>query len=308
MAISIISDQIKGSSQSVNALSGSAIRLIVITGVENVLGVDVLNNALNDPLVPAIGDAFPTPTTGRTPPEVDGINMPFQDGTDTNYVLYDKTIQALSNDNNTKFLITCNYGIKDCLKMPPLTQNTEPSATQAYANKNVSTTLQSFQTTELIETGGIAETPDTIDLFRQNQTPSSKNKPNQTALVSIQKPVTVVTFTRHEDADPQGSTNSAHLGKVNETDFMGGANAGEWLFTALNGTTNNGGLSYVVTYEFQSQGSILNGGGWETTVVYTDADTGLPLLDAQDNSPDDRTKRTYDSYNTFDFTGFELEP
>jgi hypothetical protein len=193
--------------------------------------------------------------------------------------------------------------MKDATRMPALAQNATPSSGEAYATKEVTTRLQAVQTNKLIETSGGGEV--TVDLFRQNQTPVSDNLKNQTALVSVQKPFTVVTFTRHENADPQGSTNEGHLGKTNSASFLGGL-AGTWLFTGLTGTTNNGGQTFIVTYEFQSSEALV--GGWETTLIYTDENTGLPIANPADNPPDDRTQRTYDTYDEYDFTLFKLEP
>lgn len=99
------------------------------------------------------------------------------------------------------------------------------------------------------------------------------------AEVNISVPQTVVRFTRREIFNPLSKA-IANVGKINSGGFLG-SKAKTWLCTNLSGTTNNGGQSYLVTYEFQlslrkdSEGKLI---GWDTTVAFIDEKTGKPVV------------------------------
>lgn len=92
----------------------------------------------------------------------------------------------------------------------------------------------------------------------------------QGADVELSIPQHVLSETRKERSTP-ANTSRAFTGKVNQFAIWGGA-ARTWLCTRIDGTTNDGGLTYEVTYEFQ-----FNDQTWDATVVFRDPETGRPV-------------------------------
>jgi len=87
--------------------------------------------------------------------------------------------------------------------------------------------------------------------------------------VEYQVPSTSFSFSRREPQSP-GDKSLLYVGKINSA-FFAGAPAGHWLCTRIEGSSDDGGQSYNVTYEFQR-----NSEGWAATVVFIDTDTGRP--------------------------------
>jgi hypothetical protein len=73
----VIEDTLRSANINESASNGSITRTIIITGITGDKE-DRLNNALNDALVPDVGDAYPTPAMGSQA-------LPFD------FVLYDKS-------------------------------------------------------------------------------------------------------------------------------------------------------------------------------------------------------------------------
>jgi hypothetical protein len=91
--------------------------------------------------------------------------------------------------------------------------------------------------------------------------------------VEIQIPMPAMRVSRIEPANPWRLART-YVGRVNARRW----NDGEprtWLCTAINGTTNDFGKTFEVSYEFQ-----FNDETWDATVVYIDPDTGQPTSEA----------------------------
>ena len=87
--------------------------------------------------------------------------------------------------------------------------------------------------------------------------------------VEYQVPSTSVTFSRREGQSPAYKSR-LFVGKTNAGSF-GGDPAGSWLCTRIEGSSDDGGQTFNVTYEFQH-----NRDTWVATVVFIDPDTGRP--------------------------------
>jgi len=71
----------------------------------------------------------------------------------------------------------------------------------------------------------------------------------QVATLERQVPMSVVTFKRRENASP-GLIASRFVGHVNSSGIFGDSSR-TWLCAELSGSSNDGGLTYDVTYQFQ---------------------------------------------------------
>ena len=100
--------------------------------------------------------------------------------------------------------------------------------------------------------------------------PGTTGNNDQPASVEGFVPSTVLTVTRTEGTDPLNLR--SFVGKVNDGTFFG-EDLDKWLCTAIEGSTENNGITYTITYEFE-----LNENTWAKTVVYIDERTGRPLL------------------------------
>ena len=95
-------------------------------------------------------------------------------------------------------------------------------------------------------------------------------------------PSTTITYMRRELGSP-GNFASNFIGGVNNAIAFGDP-VGTWLITNISGTTTDGGVEYLVTYEFQRSpkiGKNLDGTGedwnvqpWDPLIVEIDPDTG----------------------------------
>lgn len=91
----------------------------------------------------------------------------------------------------------------------------------------------------------------------------------QGGTVDVQVPQSVFRQQRHESAAPLAKS-LQYVGRVNDAAIWTGA-ARTWLCTGITGRSENGGDSYLVTYEFQ-----YNPETWDQTVIFIDSDTGRP--------------------------------
>ncbi|HAI12223.1 MAG TPA: hypothetical protein DCM28_11000 [Phycisphaerales bacterium] len=94
----------------------------------------------------------------------------------------------------------------------------------------------------------------------------------QGARVSVLRPQTQLTFTRLENAHP-AKTAKTYAGTINRSSIFQGAPQ-TWLCTSIDATSDDGGNSFLVTYQFQ-----YNASGWQPTVSYTDPKTNRPPAD-----------------------------
>lgn len=99
---------------------------------------------------------------------------------------------------------------------------------------------------------------------------SSEQYRNQVGEVEVQVPVEIVRYRRREAFNPHLKARK-YVGTINSTGvFNDGPHM--WLCTRLGGPSDDGGLSYNVTYEFQR-----NVDSWDKVVVCRDSDTGYPV-------------------------------
>lgn len=104
--------------------------------------------------------------------------------------------------------------------------------------------------------------------------------PDQAGEVEYHLPNHVVVFRRREPDSPgatgrDGNFNKSkhYVGSINR-DKVFGDQKHMWMCTRLDGRSDDGGQSYMVTYEFQR-----NEDSWNPVLVYRDPKTGAPVLD-----------------------------
>ena len=117
----------------------------------------------------------------------------------------------------------------------------------------------------------------------------------QVRTVSIQRPQAVIRVQRVESGSPSlkarqfvGTVNSRSIGKssVDGPSF--------WLCTRIDGVSNDGGVLYNVTYEFQH-----NREKWLGSVEWIDPETGLPISKSDQNTGFETLR--YEIYPAEDF-------
>ncbi|MAX26877.1 MAG: hypothetical protein CMJ19_20480 [Phycisphaeraceae bacterium] len=94
----------------------------------------------------------------------------------------------------------------------------------------------------------------------------------QGARVTVLRPQTEISFTRLQTTHP-ASTSRQYAGTVNRTTIFEGE-PGTWLCTSIDGDSEDGGVTFLVTYRFQ-----YNAQGWQPTVSYTNPKTNRPPAD-----------------------------
>ena len=202
-----------------------------------------------------------------------------------------------------QFRVLCDYVKLDNSESPEDEPGEEP------AQISVGSTVQSKQTTNKIDINTGQITPITIGpLNYSNEDGSTFTKPSQTGLVNIQVPQTTIRFQKRENEDPLNKS-LKYVGKTNSTQFLG-IPQGDVLCSRLEGSTNDGGTTYDVTYEFQ-----VDLDGWKADIVYIDQDTGLPASQNTDpadgdpilTSPADDAAVSVDIYQQENFNDLELQ-
>lgn len=95
------------------------------------------------------------------------------------------------------------------------------------------------------------------------------------ATVSAQLPQTNLTFRRRETSSP-GNISKDYVGKINLAGWDGDPTAqeGQWMCTAIRGTSNDNMATWDVTYEFA-----YNIDGWNPWVYWRDSKGKIPDLD-----------------------------
>ncbi len=90
--------------------------------------------------------------------------------------------------------------------------------------------------------------------------------------VNVQVPQVILTRTRVESSPPTRKARE-YVGKVNKHSIWGFGKR-RLLCTRIQGTSNDQGVTYAVTYEFQSSTTI-----WDPVITYIDKETGRPPTD-----------------------------
>jgi len=98
----------------------------------------------------------------------------------------------------------------------------------------------------------------------------------QPASVQAFKPEPSVRYTRREPITLQDlmAKSRVFVGTINQNPAFGDA-AHYWMCMRLDGSSSDGGQTYVVTYEF-----VHNDESWNPDVIWTDENTGQPLAGA----------------------------
>jgi len=122
-----------------------------------------------------------------------------------------------------------------------------------------------------------------------------------TGTVSKQDPQTVARFSRREPFAPL-TKSKTYVGKMNSNAFLGDPPR-YWLCTRIEGTSNDGGLTYQVEYEFQRNAST-----WDVTIVGIDDQTDQPPdpADVVPGQGETSWKETFQIYEEVDFSGLNL--
>ncbi|MFH1732456.1 MAG: hypothetical protein ABIF82_12515 [Planctomycetota bacterium] len=106
----------------------------------------------------------------------------------------------------------------------------------------------------------------------------------QTGTATVGIPKTTLHFTRRETTCP-ATKSAAYVGSTNSGGWTGvdsKAPARIWLCTAITGTSNDGGVTYQVDYDFVHAERIIDGDGevtqctWDAFVFWQDPATGKP--------------------------------
>jgi len=97
-------------------------------------------------------------------------------------------------------------------------------------------------------------------------------QPDQVGEVDIQVPETVIMFERKENTSPLAKS-TGYTGLVN-SGAIGSYGMRTLLCLGIDGTSPDGGLSWLVTYRFQYRPDT-----WDATIVYIDPETDRPHPD-----------------------------
>ncbi len=129
--------------------------------------------------------------------------------------------------------------------------------------------------------------------------PNLQGKTVQTSsLVGKLAPEHTITFSRIEYSNPSPIA-KGYVGTVNsmEWELDPGAAPGTWLCTGIVGRSNDGGITFVVTYTFQYRPDT-----WSTVVQFIDPNTGVP----PDDLIEDTGIKTVYLYPETDFNNFNF--
>lgn len=153
----------------------------------------------------------------------------------------------------------------------------EPSETTA-PQIEVTTTLNQL-TTNLNAAGTLM----TVE-YKLPETPDRpiSETVTQVGEASVMVPTTSVNYMRREPKNPLAKAR-LYVGKTNSIPVFGDA-ARNWLCTGLGGPSDDGGLSFNVTYSFQRGEPHEIAGrevapGWDAVIVFIDPATGKPPAD-----------------------------
>ncbi|MGH2437498.1 MAG: hypothetical protein ACRDFA_10935 [bacterium] len=175
-----------------------------------------------------------------------------------------------------RVLITLTYRVPQANEAPP----SDPSGNTSAGVVRVGSTVQGGTTQKDIFGDAITV---------KHKFPGNPEFETQGADVELSIPQLVLSETRKERSTP-ANTARAFVGKVNQFAIFGGA-ARTLLCTRIEGTTQDGGLTYEVTYEFQ-----FNEQTWDATVVFRDTNTGRPVENPVNNQGI-KTVRVYREVN-----------
>ncbi len=236
MSITVLPDQVEGSSLRVGAGGIEVDRMFLVQGITGPAHAKAYR-ATSAPGIPAYGDPHPS-----VPYAFVNAIVPTSKGGGTFYVRVGYASKSSSND-------------------PKKTQIT------------VGTTCQQ-ETIVPLGTNGKPLTvsgPDPDDATKTKVVGGT---------VSVFLPHSSLTFIRTEPASP-GEKSRLYSGKVNSGRWNCDANGkpGQWLCMGIIGVSDDGGETYVVTYDFVFKNTQPTT-DWRGFIVYMDRDFGCPHKDA----------------------------
>lgn len=130
---------------------------------------------------------------------------------------------------------------------------------------------------------------------------NSDTTTNQPVLAQIQVPQTTLRATRKEEKSPHRKSID-NVGKVNSAPIFEGDER-TWLCTRIEGRSDDGGESFIVTYEFQ-----YNPDTWDYRAYYINTATNLPYAQTDDPAPIfGSEEKLFEIYQQADFTTLELD-
>lgn len=179
---------------------------------------------------------------------------------------------------------------------------------QDDVNTEVGSTLQDVETSFDHE-GNLITIQRLVEILDENGDVEDAKFVFQTAKIRVQIPMAVLRISRREEQSPHLKA-LAHVGHVNATPIWGDRKSRTWLCTRIEGSSDDGGLSYDVIYEFQHaappprfiEDDRLNLGTWDTLITFYDYD--------KNEHPDDLEiglgKKTVQTYQTSEFRELDL--
>lgn len=210
----------------------------------NLSGADVnarLKEALDLPGVPRPGDPHPSVSN-----------------------LYLLTVRAepYTQESSTHARVVATYRVPSFDQAPP----DQPQFGTRQISATVATVIKNVDVNgdEII----LQHTFNTVD---ENGNPVQRTEYQPTE-VEVSVPQLVVSLTRRE-SQPPFYQSEAYLRKVNQSGWLGKP-ARTWLCTKVDGSSDDGGNTYTVVYEFT-----YNPDTWDQRVVFIDPDTGRPPID-----------------------------
>jgi|JI10StandDraft_1071094.scaffolds.fasta_scaffold23450_4 hypothetical protein len=259
--------------------SATGYALTVVYVLENVSGNGDQQqfNALQDARVPRIGDGHPV---------IPGIQV---------------TERSAEPVDDTVMRVTVQYGVADAADTPAyeLGQASGPQGTISISSAVVT------EQTQFDVGGRPLKVSYTGKLTDDEGNPVEVKGEEQVATVEIQRPETIITFTRRERGSPLFFATDA-VGSVNVTD-IGRFRAGTLLLTRIEADSDDNGITFTVVYEFQYRPV-----GWTVTVVFVDPQTDRPPVDVERNGLGSSLTGVangvagYEVYPTYDFGAFRL--
>lgn len=105
-------------------------------------------------------------------------------------------------------------------------------------------------------------------------------KEKQGVFVEVQVPNASVSFIKEVPFDVAivNGLTRGFVGRTNSDSFLGDP-AGTWLCTGISGGSEDGGLHFLLTFEFQRN---FSENGWDASIVFIDSKTDQPVEDPVD--------------------------
>ena len=124
------------------------------------------------------------------------------------------------------------------------------------------------------------------------------------------QPTTTLTASRVESVSP-GQKSKTYVGKVNSGTWSldPGCLAREWLCTGIDGSSNDRGSTWNVTYSFEYKPRIVDDDrltGWDARVYYIDPDTGRPPSDCNSGDNKGEGYKVVQIYDEINFNALGL--